>query len=134
MNFFAVVDNIGGILGAVVLLSFVVVTVIVIAYGKQKEAQKRAESAGISSDVLKKNKKDLSDRLKNYKDSKHSSQHDFKESVQTYGEDEDDSVKEGQPLISLADFDEEDRSELVKAMVLGEILAQPKCKTLYRKK
>lgn len=134
MNFFAVVDNIGGILGAVVLLSFVVVAVIAIAYGKQKEAQKRAESADISSDVLKKNKKDLSDRLKNYKDSKHSSQYDFKESVQTYGEDEDGSVKEGQPLISLADFDEEDRSELVKAMVLGEILAQPKCKTLYRKK
>lgn len=70
----------------------------------------------------------IRDRLKEYKEKKANQSADDVETV------EDTIEVEGEPMVSVLELDEEDYKSTARAIVWGEILATPKCKSIGRRK
>lgn len=110
----------------------VVVALIVAAVKKVSHVFKEDEQGGGSQDIQINNKffgeSNIRDRLKEYKEKKANQSADDVETV------EDTIEVEGEPMVSVLELDEEDYKSTARAIVWGEILATPKCKSIGRRK
>lgn len=116
----------------IAIIIVIVVLVIVAAVKKASNSLKDSEH-GSGDEQIQINSKffgesNIHDRLKEYKEKKAAQSAEKVETV------EDTIEVEGEPMISVLELDEEDYKSTARAIVWGEILATPKCKSIGRRR
>ncbi len=116
----------------IAIIIVIVVLVIVAAVKKASNSLKDSEHGSGNEQIQIKNKffgeSNIHDRLKEYKEKKAAQSAEKVETV------EDTIEVEGEPMISVLELDEEDYKSTARAIVWGEILATPKCKSIGRRR
>lgn len=116
----------------IVIIIVIVVLVIVAAVKKASNSLKDSEHGSGNEQIQINNKffgeSNIHDRLKEYKEKKAAQSAEKVETV------EDTIEVEGEPMISVLELDEEDYKSTARAIVWGEILATPKCKSIGRRR
>ena len=128
MDIFEFLD---GVFPIVAIVIVIVVALIIVAVNKISKALKNTQHDN-ADDVQINNKffgkSNIDDRLKEYREKKAA------QSATTDKVDDDIIEVEGEPMISVLDLDEDDYKSTARAIVWGEILATPKCKSIGRRK
>lgn len=116
----------------IAIIIVIVVLVIVAAVKKASNSLKDSEHGSGDEQIRINNKffgeSNIHDRLKEYKEKKAAQSAEKVETV------EDTIEVEGEPMISVLELDEEDYKSTARAIVWGEILATPKCKSIGRRR
>lgn len=116
----------------IAIIIVIVVLVIVAAVKKASNSLKDSEHGSGNEQIQINNKffgeSNIHDRLKEYKEKKAAQSAEKVETV------EDTIEVEGEPMISVLELDEEDYKSTARAIVWGEILATPKCKSIGRRR
>lgn len=116
----------------IAIIIVIVVLVIVAAVKKASNSLKDSEHGSGDKQIQINNKffgeSNIHDRLKEYKEKKAAQSAEKVETV------EDTIEVEGEPMISVLELDEEDYKSTARAIVWGEILATPKCKSIGRRR
>ncbi len=116
----------------IAIIIVIVVLVIVAAVKKASNSLKDSEHGSCDKQIQINNKffgeSNIHDRLKEYKEKKAAQSAEKVETV------EDTIEVEGEPMISVLELDEEDYKSTARAIVWGEILATPKCKSIGRRR
>ena len=116
----------------IAIIIVIVVLVIVAAVKKASNSLKDSEHGSGDEKIQINNKffgeSNIHDRLKEYKEKKAAQSAEKVETV------EDTIEVEGEPMISVLELDEEDYKSTARAIVWGEILATPKCKSIGRRR
>lgn len=116
----------------IAIIIVIVVLVIVAAVKKASNSLKDSEHGSGDEQIQINNKffgkSNIHDRLKEYKEKKAAQSAEKVETV------EDTIEVEGEPMISVLELDEEDYKSTARAIVWGEILATPKCKSIGRRR
>ena len=117
----------------IAIIIVIVVLVIVAAVKKASNSLKDSEHGSGDEQIQINNNKffgesNIHDRLKEYKEKKAAQSAEKVETV------EDTIEVEGEPMISVLELDEEDYKSTARAIVWGEILATPKCKSIGRRR
>lgn len=116
----------------IAIIIVIVVLVIVAAVKKVSNSLKDSEHGSGDEQIQINNKffgeSNIHDRLKEYKEKKAAQSAEKVETV------EDTIEVEGEPMISVLELDEEDYKSTARAIVWGEILATPKCKSIGRRR
>ena len=116
----------------IAIIIVIVVLVIVAAVKKASNSLKDSEHGSGDEQIQINNKffgeSNIHDRLKEYKEKKAAQSAEKVETV------EDTIEVEGEPMISALELDEEDYKSTARAIVWGEILATPKCKSIGRRR
>lgn len=116
----------------IAIIIVIVVLVIVAAVKKASNSLKDSEHGSGDKQIHINNKffgeSNIHDRLKEYKEKKAAQSAEKVETV------EDTIEVEGEPMISVLELDEEDYKSTARAIVWGEILATPKCKSIGRRR
>ena len=116
----------------IAIIIVIVVLVIVAAVKKASNSLKDSEHGSGDKQIQINNKffgeSNIHDRLKEYKEKKAAQSAEKVETV------EDTIEVEGEPMLSVLELDEEDYKSTARAIVWGEILATPKCKSIGRRR
>lgn len=117
----------------VIAIIIVIVVLVIVAAVKKASNSLKDSGHGSGDEQIQINNKffgesNIHDRLKEYKEKKAAQSAERVETV------EDTIEVEGEPMISVLELDEEDYKSTARAIVWGEILATPKCKSIGRRR